>query len=129
MLRMPRLRLLDYRPSWITSVVLLGAFLLQGAMSPLSAQGAANYIVLFQDGTPPAARARAVGNAGAAVHVTFRGVAAASVTVPSARALAALQNDPSVLSVVPNRPVTAWQGATGKSGKGGGKPGGGSNAS
>mgnify|MGYP003694477831 CR=1 FL=1 len=51
---------------------------------------------------------------------------AAAVRVPNARALAALQNDPSVLAVIPNRPVFAYQvNENGKGESGNGKPGGG----
>src|SRR5687768_17732446 len=75
------------------------------------AQGAPDYIVTFRAGTDAPARARAVGNAGASVRFAFRGVAAAAVRVPSPAALAALQRDPAVAAIVPDRKVTAFQSA------------------
>ena len=75
----------------------------------LLAQGAQDYIVRFREGANAAARATAVRNAGAALGFNFHRVNAAAVRVPNAKALAALQNDPSVLAVIPNRPVFAYQ--------------------
>ena len=105
---------------WCLALILL--VLVHGAASPVLAQGAPRYIVTFRAGTNPAGRARAVGNAGAALRFNFRGVNAAAVIVPNANALAALQNDPSVLAIVPDRTVFAFQSANAK---GNGKPGGG----
>ena len=84
------------------------------------AQGSEDYIVRFREGVDPAMRAAIVRGHGAALGVTFRHVRAAAVRVPTAAALAALQRDPSVLSVIPNRRVSAYQSAKGKPGGGGG---------
>ncbi len=74
------------------------------------AQGPREFIVQFQNGTPAAVRAAAAVNAGAAVRNIYRGVAAAAVRVPNDQALAALQSNPSVISIVPNRQIFAVQG-------------------
>lgn len=110
--------------SWLAVVVL---FLGQGAVSTLLAQGPADYIVIFRAGTNAADRASAVGNAGAGQRFNFRGVAATAVRIPNANVLAALQRHPLVVSVIPDRPVSAYQGANGNgsNGKGGGQSGGG----
>lgn len=109
--------------AWCLAVVVL--FLAQGAASRLLAQGTQDYIVTFREGANPAVRATAVRNAGAALRFTYGGVNAAAVRVPNANALAALQNHPSVLAIIPDRPVFASQSANGKNGKGGGKKAGG----
>ena len=108
---------------WIRKLpvrVLMVPFLMQGSAHVVLAQGAQDYIVRFQEGTGPAVRATVVRNAGAALGFDFNRVNAAAVRVPNARALAALQNDPSVLAVIPDRPVFAYQNGTGKPGGGGG---------
>ncbi len=102
-------------------ITLIVPFLLHGSAQVLLAQGAQDYIVRFREGANAAARATAVRNAGAALGFNFHRVNAAVVRVPNAKALAALQNDPSVLAVIPNRPVFAYQ--VNENGKG--KPGGG----
>jgi len=93
--------------------------LMDGIGSVLLAQGREDYIVRFREGGDPAARAAVVRGAGAALGISFRHVNAAAVSVPTAAALAALQRDPSVLAVIPNRPVFAHQTAKGKPGGGG----------
>jgi subtilisin len=92
----------------------------------VSAQGQSHYIVTFRAGTDVRGRVRAVANAGGALRFNYNRVNAAAVAVPNERALAALQNDPSVLTIVPDRLVFASQSpaATTK-----GKPGGGSGSS
>src|SRR3954464_2341920 len=101
-------------------------FLMYGSAHVLVAQGAQDYIVKFREGTNATARATVVRNAGAAAGFTFHRVNAAVVRVPNARALAALQNDLSVLAVIPNRPVFAYQVIdNGKDDNAKGKPGGG----
>jgi subtilisin len=115
---------------WIRKIVLrltlLVPFLMHGSAQVLLAQGAEDFIVRFREGANAAARATAVRNAGAALGFNFHRVNAAAVKVPNARALAALQNDPSVLAVIPNRPVFAYQvHADGKGENANGKPGGG----
>jgi subtilisin len=95
-------------------------FLLHGTASVLLAQGPQDYIVRFRDGTNAAARARAVRNAGATVGFNYTRVNTAAVRVPNARALAALQADPSVLAIIPDRPLFAYQNGKGKPGGGDG---------
>ena len=103
--------LIDSR--WIRKIALritlMVPFLMYGSAQVLLAQGAQDYIVRFREGANAAARATVVRNAGAALGFNFHRVHAAAVSVPNARALAALQNDPSVLAVIPNRPVFAYQ--------------------
>ena len=92
------------------------------AATPLFAQGTQEYIVEFQPGTSLATRGTVVATSGAAVQRTFASVGAATVRVPNEQALAALQRNAAVRSVVPNRPMFAFQHAQGK----GAKPGSGS---
>ena len=103
-------------------LVLAVVFLTQGTASVLLAQGPQDYIVRFREGTTAAARAVVVRNAGAALGFNFNRVNAAAVRVPNANALAALQNNPSVLAIIPDRPVVAFQNGKGKPGSGGGSP-------
>jgi len=103
-------------------------FLAQGSASLLQAQGPQDYIVTYRDGTIPAVRAVSVGNAGAVLRFNYSFVNGAAVTVPNENALEALRNDPSVLSIIPDRPVFALQRAQKKPdnpGGGGGNGGGG----
>jgi subtilisin len=89
----------------------------------LSAQSPDEYVVQFQNGTPAAARRAAVASAGASVRVVYNGVSAAAVRVPNDQALAALMRNPAVLTIVPNRPVFAYQtGTHGNGNKGGSAP-------
>ena len=110
---------------WIRKIALritvMVPFMMYGSAHVLLAQGAQDYIVRFREGANAAARATVVRNAGAALGFNFHRVNAAAVRVPNAKALAALQNDPSVVAVIPNRPVFAYQ--VNENGKG--KPGGG----
>jgi subtilisin family serine protease len=78
--------------------------------TPALAQGAQRYVVTFDASISPAARALVVRRAGATLEINYRGVAAASVTVPNTNALAALERDPAVVSIVPDRLVSAYQG-------------------
>ena len=97
------------------------AFLLAiGSAQVLFAQDSQDYIVQFRAGVTAAARRAAVGNAGANARFVYAGVSAASVRVPNAQALRALQGRSDVVAVIPNRAVFADQNATAK-----GKPGGG----
>jgi subtilisin family serine protease len=96
--------------------------LVQGSFIPALAQGPENYIVTFRDGTIPAVRAVAANNAGAALRFNYSIINAIAVTVPNANALAAFENNPSVLSIVPDRPVFAFQQANGKGGEKGKPP-------
>jgi subtilisin family serine protease len=104
-------------PLRVTAVVLALMPVTAGAVY---AQGAQEFIVQFRDGTPVGARRAAAADAGAAVRVVYNGIAAAAVRVPNDQALSALQRNPDVTSVIPNRPVFAHQSAKGKPGGGGG---------
>ena len=97
------------------------ALVLSVTATPLFAQGLQEYIVEFQPGTSVAARGAAAAQAGSAVQRAFGFVTAVTVRVPNEQALAALRQNPAVVSVVPNRQVFAGQSAAAK----GGKPGGG----
>jgi len=92
----------------------------------VSAQGQSHYIVTFRTGTDVHGRARAVAKAGGALRFNFNRVNAAAVAVPNERALAALQHDPTVLTIVPDRLMFASQSAAATAK---GKPGGGSGSS
>jgi subtilisin len=102
---------------------LLTLSLLHGTAGVLLAQGPQDYLVRFRDGTDRPSRAAAVQNAGAALGFNFNRVNVAAVRVPNANALAALLNHPSVLAVIPDRPIAAHQAAHGKPGGGGGPAG------
>lgn len=94
-----------------------------GLVSEAWAQGPQDYIVTFREGTIPAVRAVAAGNAGAVVRFNYGRINAAAVRVPNANALAALAADPSVTSIIPDRPVSAFQSAQKKPDNTGGGPG------
>src|SRR3989338_7682040 len=64
------------------------------------------YLVTFRPDTPASERAAVVQGSGALLRATFTVANAVSVQVPSVAALSALRNDPRVLSVVANRPIT-----------------------
>jgi subtilisin family serine protease len=100
-------------------VCLAATVALFSATRPALAQDGQDFIVTFRAGVTPAGHGNAAANAGGTVRRSFNGVNAASVRVPNAAALARLTADPSVLSVVPNREVFAFQGK-GKPGGGGG---------
>ena len=102
------------RQAALVLTMLVGILLLQGSVSVLSAQGPQDFIVTFREGTIPAVRAVSVGRAGAALRFNYTIVNAAAVTVPNDNALARLRNDPSVLSIAPDRPMFAFQQANGK---------------
>ena len=97
------------RSALFSSSAALALVLANSTVGPLYAQGAEEYIVQFESGTSPAARRVAAANAGAAIRVVYIGVSAAALRVPNQQALAALQRNPVVLSIVPNRPVFAYQ--------------------
>ena len=75
------------------------------------AGGAGDYIVTFRAGTSRADRAASVQRAGAALRFNYTIVDAVAVTIPNANAFAALQRDPSVLEIIPDREVEAFQSA------------------
>jgi subtilisin len=102
---------------------LLTLSLLHGTAGVLLAQGPQDYLVRFREGTDRPSRADAVRNAGAALGFNFNRVNVAAVRVPNANALAALLNHPSVVAVIPDRPIAAHQAAHGKPGGGGGSAG------
>ena len=87
-----------------------------------AAQGPLEYLVQFRDGTTPSTRVAAARGAGASVRVVYNRLSVASVQVPGAAAVAALRRDPAVLSGIPTRRITAFQGASGKPSGGGGTP-------
>ena len=97
------------RSALLSCVSALALVLLNSTESRLYAQGTEEYIVQFQNGTPPAARRVAAANAGAAIRFVYTGVSAAAVRVANEQALVALQRNPAVVSIVPNRPVFAYQ--------------------
>ncbi len=110
------------------ATVLIVFLLLEGPMGVVLAQGPQNLIVTFRDGTIPAVRAASVGRAGASLRFNYTIVNAAAVTVPNDNALGRLRDDPSVLSIVPDRPVFAFQQANKKpDNPGGGNGNGGGN--
>ena len=83
-----------------------------------------NYIVTFLPDTSQADRAVSVQRAGAVLRFNYSLVDAVAVNVPNVNAFAALQRDFTVLEIIPDRPVHAFQSANGKGGEKG-KPGGG----
>ncbi|MBI2817158.1 MAG: S8 family serine peptidase [Acidobacteria bacterium] len=91
---------------------------------PTPVANATDFIVTFVPGTSQTDRAAAVQRAGARLRFNYEIVTAVAITVPNANALAALQRDPSVLEIIPDRTVQAFQSDLGKGG-GNGKPGGG----
>ena len=108
----------------IASALAVGLFVAHHMSTPAVAQGRSHYIVTFRAGTDRSTRARVVANHGAEVRFNFSGINAAAVAVPNDNALAALAKDPSVIAVVPDRLVSAYQ-DVGANAKASGKPGGG----
>lgn len=78
-----------------------------------------NYLVMFRPGTSQADKVAVAQRSGALLRFNFHIVDAIAVRVPNVNVLVALQRNPSVLSIIPDRPVYAFQAANGK-----GKPGG-----
>src|SRR5262245_18769418 len=105
-------------------------FLLHGTAGVALAQGPQDYIVRFREGTTAPGRANVVRNSGAELGFNFGRVNAAAVRLTNPVALAALQNDPSVLAIIPDRRISAHQDVKGKPGGGpnGGASGGGGSA-
>ena len=97
----------------------------------LLAQGApqgtdGDYIVTFRSITSRADRAASVQRAGAVLRFNYAIVDAVAVTIPNANAYVALQRNPSVLQIIPDRPVEAFHHRPGHdAGPGGGDGGGG----
>jgi len=69
----------------------------------------AGHIVIFQPGTPPAARASSVQRVGALVRFNYTVVDAVAVSLLDANAVAALQQDRSVAAIIPDRVMHAIQ--------------------
>jgi subtilisin len=111
------------RPSFylVSTLVLL---IVCGGAARVQAQDTQEYIVQFRDGTTAGARRAVAANAGASARFVYNRVAAATLRVPNGQALQALRRNPAVLSIVPNRPVAAYQSAKAK-----GKPGAGAGQS
>ena len=110
----------SWRDATVWRLIVAVLLVMQGTAGLVLAQGSEEYIVQFRQGTSAEARAAVVRGAGAALGVKFDRVHAAAVKVPNANALTALVNNPFVRSVVPNRPVFAYQNGKGKPGGGGG---------
>ncbi|OFW19949.1 MAG: hypothetical protein A3H27_15300 [Acidobacteria bacterium RIFCSPLOWO2_02_FULL_59_13] len=123
------------KQSWFEKSVRVGLFaglLLAGVLANAQVQTVpepaapvvgtpGNYLVTFQPGTSQADRAASVRNVGAALRFNYSIVESVAVTVPNVNVFAALQRDPSVLKIIVDHPVFAFQG----NGQGKGKPGGG----
>jgi subtilisin family serine protease len=96
------------------------------------AQTDQRYIVEYRRGASQNVRAASVQRAGAELRHNFGVVDAAAVTVRNPNALAALERDPDVLSIIPDRPIFAIQGPNAEvveKGKPGGGGGGGGTSS
>ncbi len=88
-----------------------------GAPRASGAADSTRFIVTFLAGTTATNRAAAVQRAGGTVRFNYTVIDATAITAPNANVLNALRQDRSVLSIVPDRPIYAFQK--------GGKPGGG----
>jgi subtilisin len=103
-------------------VLFLGGVANAQLFTPAQQGGNPNdYLVAFRPGTSQAQRAAATQGAGAMIRFNYQLVDGVAVRIPNPNALAALQRNPSVLSIIPDRAVHAFQSIEGK-----GKPGGGS---
>jgi len=109
----------------VASALAVGLFVAHHMSVNVAAQGPSHYIVTFRPGTDRSNRARTVANHGAALRFNYSGVDAAAVVVPNDNALRALSNDPSVMTIVPDRLVSAYQDVR-ENARASGKPGGGS---
>lgn len=95
---------------------------LDPAMMPSQAKVPCAGIVAFRDGVSPAQREAKIRQVGGKLRVNFRLLNAAAVTVHDEATLAALQSDPDVMAVIPDRVVQARPkpDKPGKPGNGGG---------
>ncbi len=93
------------RGKWITAVVSLSV-LLTFAL-PTNAQVPSGFIVMFEPGTTSAARADSAQRAGAFVRFDYSIVEAIAIETVDANALAILQQDRSVIAIVPDWPIFA----------------------
>jgi subtilisin len=87
------------------ALILLG--LVAVGQAQLHAQNGDKFIVAFRNGTPHNDRIVAVERAGGAVRFDYSIVDAVAIRVPNRNVLAALQNNPNVLSIIPDREVHA----------------------
>ena len=67
------------------------------------------HIVIFREGTPPAARASSIARAGGSVRFNYNVVDAVGVNLLDASAIGALQRDSSVTAIIPDRVMHAIQ--------------------
>ncbi|HYR41980.1 MAG TPA: S8 family serine peptidase [Terriglobia bacterium] len=81
----------------------------QAQPEQVSPEAAGRYIVIFQPGTPPAARVSSVRRAGASVRFNYEVVDAVAVGLAGADALAAMRQDRSVSAIIPDRVMHAIQ--------------------
>ncbi|PYS29500.1 MAG: hypothetical protein DMG11_08840, partial [Acidobacteria bacterium] len=81
----------------------------QTPLKPTLPGAAAGHIVIFRPGTPPAARALSVRQAGGSVRFNYNIVDAVAVELLNPNAVAALQQDSSVTAIIPDRPMYAIQ--------------------
>src|SRR5213593_2099502 len=88
-----------------TAVVILAALLIFAVAA--SAQVPSGFIVMFQPGTTEAARAVSAQSAAAVVRFNYSIVDAIAIDAVDANALAILQQDRSVIAIVPDWPIYA----------------------
>ncbi|MDX1386004.1 MAG: S8 family serine peptidase, partial [bacterium] len=95
---------------------------LDPAMMPSQARVPCAGIVAFREGTTSTQREEKIQQAGGKLKVNFRLFNAAAVTIPDEASLSALQSDPDVVAVIPDRVVQARPkpDKPGKPGNGGG---------
>ncbi|MBI4463873.1 MAG: S8 family serine peptidase [Acidobacteria bacterium] len=84
-----------------------------------------NFLVTFQPGTSQADRAASIRRAGATLRFNYNIVDAVAVTIPNVNVFATLQRDPSILRIIPDRPIFAIHHREGHIGGPGGDGGGG----
>lgn len=97
------------------------------AFAQAPGQDDGKYIVTFREGTSQAQRAAAVQRAAGELRFNYSIVNAVAIRITNPNTLAALQRDPSVLSIVPDRKVSAFQESNGVGANA--KPGGGGSSS
>jgi len=114
-----------FRSAGLSAAVAILATILFPPAAVAQAQSAVGdgYVVTFRSGTTSADRAAATRGAGAALRFNFDLINAAAVRVPNVNALAALQRNLAVVSIVPDHPVFAYQNTLGKGGGSGNKGG------
>lgn len=85
-------------------------------------EGAEDVIVVFREGSSHPGREAAVKRSGCNLKFNYRTINAAAAHIPNAAARMALEQDPDVVAIIPDRPVRAHARANGK-GTGGGTTG------